>query len=722
MFASARHRIPLGLVLAVVLLPFAVTGQVRAADPAPATALDKLPVTVETYQSVLRLGETIELLGRSRAWQQLWNDPAVKEVRKKAAEEFAKDGNEGAAALRAFLAEPANAELPALALDAVSNEVFVSTGAGTGDLLSLSQELLGGARYGPAFQKLLGGDVDDPNLARIRIVLKSLSEKPERLRIPDLLIGFKVSDAAKVKAQLKRLDPIVTAALADTPLKGRSKRAKVDEDEFLVLELDGSLVPWEMVPIAMFEEKEGEFAPLLKHLKSLKLTVAIGVRQGYLLVAIGPSTEQLAKFGGPGPKLAGRPEFKPLTESAGKPLTAVGYTSAALRQAAGATAEDVLGFGEVIKAGLEQADLPDDLRKAIEKDAEALLKAVAKDIAKAGAATSFSFRTARGWETYAHDYTPPAAGEPRPLTLLNHLGGDPLMAAVWRSGTTVDDYRAAVKWTKIIAGHVEQVALVKAPDAEPIIKTVRQEIYPVLKELSDVTERLWLPALADGQEGVVLDAKWTSKQWHAAMPPADRPLPLLELGVVVGVSDRAKLEKALEGYRVGVNKLLNKAREVAPPGTIPEFEIPRPKVETKGGRTFAHYPLPAGLGVDEQFQPTGGLSDKVAVLTLSRGHADRLLTETPFTAGLTPFTARKAADSAFYLNWAGLIDATGPWVDFGARMAAAEGDAKKNEVTAMKVLGVLKIFRKYGSVTYRQNGATVTHSEAVFQDVTAVEK
>ncbi len=718
MFAFVRYRIPLCFALAAAL-PVAATGPVRAADPAPTTALHKVPATAETYHSVLRLGETIELLGRSRAWQQLWNDPVVKDLRKKAMEKFSEPGNNEAAALRAFLAEPANAELLGLLLDAASHEVFVSTGAGTGDLLSLGQELAGGARYGPALQKLLGQG-GDPNTARIRIVLQGLAERPERVRVPELLIGFKVSDAAKVKTQLKRLDPLVAGALADTPLKGRSKRATVDGDEFLVLELDGSLIPWDQVPIAMFEEKEGEFAPLIKHLKGLKLTVSIGVRQGYLLVAVGPSTDQLAKFGGPGPKLAGLPEFKPLAELAGKPLTAVGYTSAAVRRATGVTAEDVTAYGDVLKAGLEHADLPDDVRKAIEKDGEALLKSIAKDITKPGAATSFSFRTARGWETYAHDYSPAAAGESRPLTLLNHLGGDPLMAAVWRSGTTVDDYRAAVKWAKIIAGHVEKVAIAKAPDAEPIIKSVRQEIYPVLQELSDVTERLWLPALADGQEAVVLDAKWSSKQWHAALPTG-RPMPLPELGIVVGVSDREKLEKALEGYLAGANKLLGKVRELAPPGSIPEFEIPRPKVETKGGRTFAHYPIPAGLGVDEQFQPTGGLSDKVAVLALSRGHADRLLTETPLSSGLAPF-ARKTADSAFYFNWAGMVDTAAPWVDFGLRAAAPGGDAKQNEEVARKVIGALKIFRKYGSVTYRQNGVTVTHSEAVFQDVPAVEK
>jgi len=718
MLVSARHRIPRLLVLAAVLLAIAGPGRAQAADPTPATtALDKVPTDVDSYQSFLHIGETIQTIGRSQAWQQLWADPAVKALWQKARESLAMPvGDNGP--LFKFITDPANASLPALALDAVSNEVFMYAGAGTGDLLSLLQELVGGARYGPAFQQLLGANPGDMNTARLRILLQMLNEKPERARIPDMVVGFKVSDSNAVKAQLKRLDPVIASALADTPLKGRSKRVKVDGDEFLVLELDGSLVPWDKVPLGMFEEKEGEFAPLVKHLKAMKLTVAVGVRQGYLLVAVGSSTAHLAKFGGAGPKLASRPEFKPLAVAAGKPLTAVGYTSATFRQAIGTTKDDITGFNDAIKALLEHAELPEKLSKAIEKDAEALFQSVAKEyVAKAGASVSFSFRTSRGWESYAHDYTPPAPGKPRPLTLLNHLGGDPLMAAVWRSRTTVEDYRGLVKWVGIFAGHAENVAIAKSPDAEPIVKMFQQEIVPVLKELSDITEKLWIPALADGQEGFVLDAKWTSKQWHAALPETDRPMPLPEIGIIVGVSDRAKLEQALEGYRLGVNKLVAKAQALAPPGAVPEFEIPRPKIETKAGRTFAHYPIPPQLGLDEQFQPTGGLSDTVGVLTLSRGHANRLLTETPFAAALTPFAGRQTADSVFYFNWAGMVDAAAPWVGYGIRQAAPEADRKQAEQVALKVIAALKLFREYGSATYREGGATVTHSEAVFQDL-----
>ena len=98
------------------------------------------------------------------------------------------------------------------------------------------QEVVGGVRYGPLFQQLQGANNDDVNRSRARIALQILAEKRERLRIPVLVIGFKVSDPAKIAAQLKRLDPLLADALKDTPLKGRSERIKIESDEFPHLE------------------------------------------------------------------------------------------------------------------------------------------------------------------------------------------------------------------------------------------------------------------------------------------------------------------------------------------------------------------------------------------------------------------------------------------------------------------------------------------------------
>lgn len=710
---SARRMLVGTAVWSALLL--ALPQGALAADPAAGTALEKVPADAELFFTMLRMGETVATIGKSRAWQQLWNEPEVKELWKKALDAYNTDDNP----LKKFLADPENKELPALAADAVSQEVFLSLGAGTGDLIGMLQEMLGGFRYGPAFQKLLNQNGDDADRTRIRLILQALSKNPERLRVPEILIGFKVSDAAKVKAQLKRLDPLLAGALADTPLKGRSKRVKVENDEFLALELDGSLVPWDQVPLAMYEDKEGEFAPLLKRFKTMKLSVAVGVRQGYLLLAIGNSTAAIAQFGGKGPFLTSRDEFKPLAKAAGRPLTLVSYSSAKLLQAIATKPEDVLGFGDLAKAGLGQLPVPDDVRKPLEKDIDGLLKAIANGLKKPGAEMAFSMRTARGWESYDYDYTPAGSEPARPLTLLNHLGGSPLMAVVWRSGTTVEDYKAFAKWVGAFTGHIEKIALAISPDAEPFVQTYRKDILPILKELGGITEKLWIPALADGQEAIVLDAKWTSKEWHSALP-ADRELPMLEFGIVLGVSDAAKFKEALQSYRKTLNKLIVKASELDPTGSIPAFEIPEPKVDLKNGNTFAYYPIPAFLGIDKQFQPTGGLSANTAVLALSRQHAERLLSPSPLQTDLVPLAdLKRPLDSAFYFNWAGFVTAAGPWVGFLTQQFAPEERRAEIEKMAVKVMGLLRVFRSYGSATYREGGATIIHSEAVFQDIPA---
>lgn len=712
---SARLR---GLFLLFALVP----APALAADPKPSeTALSKVPADAEFYSSTLRLGETIQIIGKSQLWQQTWNDPTIQEFVKKFHEQA---GGEGLAPILKFFADPANAELPALALDAFSNEIFAYSGAGTGELLALFQELVGGARYGPAFQQLLNqGGGGDPTRERARIVLLSLSEKPERVRLPDMVLGFKVSDPAKVSAQLKRIDPLLNDALKDSPLKGRVKRVKIGDDEFLTLNLDGSLVPWDEVPLKMFEDKEGEFDRLLKHFKQMKLTISLGVKEGYLLVSVGHSTDGLAKFGGAGPKLISRPELKPISAAAaaGKPITSISYAAAKLREPVATTAEDIQGYVDLAQGLLDQAMLPDDLSKAVMKDVKALAKEYTSTLVKPGAVVLYSFRTGRGWETFSYDYTP-TAGPPqtKPLTLLNHVGGAPLIAAVWRSGTTIEDYRNAVKWISVFGDHGVKIISNKAPEAAPVVEMVQKDIFPLLKEMSGITEKLWFPAL-DGQEGIVIDAKWTSKQWHAALPETKIPLPMLEFGVVLGVSDAAKLQDALEGYRVTVNKIIAKVQELAPPGSIPAFEIPKPTVEKKAGRTFAFYPIPEELGVDKQFQPTGGLSERVAALTLSRGHTERLLDSTPLVANLVPFAdAKKPLDSAFYMNWAGIVNAASPWV-FHAIDSAELGDNKEQaQKIAQRVIRTLRVFQSYGSATYREGGATVTHSEAVFEDVPAL--
>src|SRR5262249_10917700 len=144
-------------------------------------------------------------------------------------------------------------------------------------------------------------------------------------------------------------------------------------------------------------------------------------------------------------------------------------------------------------------------------------------------------------------------------------------------------------------------------------------VLPLLQRLDDTTTKLLIPALRDSGVGFVLDAKWSSKQWLANMPKMDKPLPMLELGLMIGISDAKKFEAALKDYRVTLNELYEKAREASPvKDNIPEFKLPAPETEKSSNGTLMWWPIPEDTGLDKQFLPTIGVGKDVAVLTFSK--------------------------------------------------------------------------------------------------------
>ena len=343
MIALPRIRTLIALAALAVLAP--AVG--RAAEPAPAdTALKLVPADAEVYGATLRLGETVSRIAASNAWQSVWNHPLAQQWREKGWEEFEADETEWAE-VREFFAKPENRDILPLLGDAMSHEVITYTGSGIGDFLSLLQEVGGSMRYGPRIEAIAGGTPEDQIDDRIYYALAALSDDPSRVKMPEIVIGFKVTDPDEVAAQLRRLDPVLKDALKGTPLAGRAKRTKIGGDDFLTLEVDGSLVPWDQIDIAQYESEDGEFDALQKRLKAVKITVTVGVRKGYLLVALGPTGGHVAKFGGPGPKLTTVPEVEALAKYAGKQIVSIGYTSAKLLAAAGTTQDDVLGMGEM---------------------------------------------------------------------------------------------------------------------------------------------------------------------------------------------------------------------------------------------------------------------------------------------------------------------------------------------------------------------------------------
>jgi len=255
-----------------------------------------------------------------------------------------------------------------------------------------------------------------------------------------------------------------------------------------------------------------------------------------------------------------------------------------------------------------------------------------------------------------------------------------------------------------------------------------------------------LPALADGQGGFVLDAKITSTNWfgESNVPQNGRSMPMLEAALVFGVSDAELLRKACVEYRSIADAAVEEARKMNPKDVPADFKLPQPESRGTKDGVITWYKLPPNTGIDEQLLPNSGLNSSVAVMSLSPKTTERLLATSPLvvTAGGPLADKSKPLAGAVVFNFANLMDAATPWIDFAVReitagAAEAGGNglflaenatlaklaADDNPTTKMildqvhTVIDVLKCFRTVESATYLEDGVTVSHSLTVFKDV-----
>ena len=70
--------------------------------------------------------------------------------------------------------------------------------------------------------------------------------------------------------------------------------------------------------------------------------------------------------------------------------------------------------------------------------------------------------------------------------------------------------------------------------AESVFEQVTKIVFPLLKRLDIATGKMLLPAFADGQNALVIDARWTAKKWFPDQPETARPLPMLEIAMIKG--------------------------------------------------------------------------------------------------------------------------------------------------------------------------------------------
>jgi hypothetical protein len=703
------------------LLALSALALLLAAPAAPAQDLSRaaaslkfVPDDVLFYSASLRMREQLEAVMHSKAWARLRDLPAAQMLRQKAEEGLNQPGGP-LAKVKEWYEQRDNRQLLRLLGEMFSDEIFCYGGRDAGDLFTLLGDLQNVQRFAPLAALMEGKDPQRAQspAAQARFILRYLAQNADRIKAPDLVIGFRLRDTKRARAQLRRLDRLVQGLVQQTPqLEGRWSKAKVGGGEFYTLKLDGGLVPWDKVPWQELERRPGELDKLRRKLRELKVSVSVGLRGQFLIVAVGSSRARLKALG-QGGRLAEREEFKRLAPFAGRRLTSISYGSKEWQALELGGGTELGGMPGNVLRQLRALPLPAEQRQRIRKDLRALAKDMAAYMPKPGPTLSFTFLTGKGAESYRFRWGErPARAAGGPLPILEHLGGAPLLFTADRQHTDPEEYRLLVKWVKIAYAYVEDYSIPHVPpEARRQFEKFMRGARPLLARLNRATGKMLLPGLgADNETALVIDAKVTSKKWFRAMPAAKQPLPLPAPALVLSVQDAKLLRQAGREYREVLNGLIALTGKT-------DFRLPPPKVRNVPDGTLYYYPLPGEAGVDKRLAPTAGLGERWLVLSLAPNQAGRLLQPTPLTFNSILLKKHDRPLAVAYVNWAGLVRAATPWVDYALDASGADNAGLDVRGQVHTVLEVLQVVRGYMSVTYVDGGAVVTHGRTAIRDV-----
>jgi len=582
-----------------------------------------------------------------------------------------------------------------------------------------------------------------------RLLAQTLVDNLDLLVVPDVVWGFRTGKADTAKAQLARLESLGRLLVQMNPdFEKAIERRSVAGGEFLVVTLSGAQVPWQELRDELADGLEDSnlvdsagLDKVFERLESLAVVIALGQIGDRVILSVGGSLDHLAKLALPAgvrPGLLTTKPFEPLRRHADKPLTGISFMSGEMAAALATTADDLMSTGEMLAAAAEAGDVSEE---ALEETRQWLADgaaSLATRLPTPGPWLAYAFLADEGYEGYAWDWAGnrPFDGTKR-LDLLDHAGGAPLAVAVLRLKADprfFDDVGAFINRGLDL---LRKYGLPGFDDADfDELGRVDEALAPLATRLAETIRKKILPAIGDGQVGLVLDAKAKVKRPHRDLPSSAEPLPLVEPALALPLADPKLFRDGLSDIFALSDELVAAVRRINPDAVRPDYRVPDPTKDKVDAGTVWTFPLP-NAGLDDQVRPTIGVGETAAVFSLVPAQAIRMLGANRLETGSGPAEFEEPLACAAALDFAGIVDAVRPWVLYAVRYGCAlqrEGQlgpdedltaddeteqAKEALEVAGAVLEAARCFRSAVAASTVKDDALVTHWRNVIRDLPA---
>lgn len=728
----------------------------QAQDPKATNSLKGVPADAAFYGTSLRHKEMLDRVTSSKAYKEMVEHKVLSTAIAQGTglydsqlNNFKTQNPEAWAAMRGFYEQGIE-----LLGDMMSHECFWYGGKGWVEVTPRVQALSN------KFNALASQFAQLPEEERNAKLLEVLDDSEVQkllsdLRTPETVLGFKVTNKQLADDYLTVVAAGVKQAIASNPeaapFARTYRRETVSGGAFHVFTLDMSLLTPDVLAKIGDSTPNGEqvvavINKLKPLLKNWKITISLGRIEDYLLVSISNDNQHLANWG-KGKLLVDSAEFAPLRKASDKKFTDISYTSEAIAALAAnpAALEGQKAQIRQIQEQLAQAgvsgELPiteDSIKKITElylEDMDKLQKLISEQV-NPRASLSFTYDVEEGFETMSYQF-----GEEKnfdgkeELSILSHVGKEPIWFV---AGRAKEDEKSGEVLSYLAHRVLEVVDAIEFGDDEEgkknqeILDKAAEKGKPLVEKFVKITKEKIIPALEDGQSAFILDANLSADRLDPAMPPAEAPLLLPEVAIVIGVSDSGKLREGLKQYLELGRELISAMREVSPEAIPDGATIPDPEVSKEEGGELASYVIPTDQEiVGKILLPTLGLGEEVAVFALHRETAQRLLAESELEAvaeGLEE-SLEKPLAGASQFDFHRLMDLTESYVAYASQLGAFDQAAAATPFSADEVkeqielvLNFLRCYERSTSVTYVEDGATVTKSISVFSDYQADDK
>lgn len=749
------------------------TGTGHADEPGGGVAI--IPQDAAFVSATLRLREQWERFAKSNAFAALKKLPAVQRALDQIEEQKVQPGSP-LSMFATFMELPENQQALELLDDMISNDTFVYGEPSCVKFVELFQKVQRAQQAANILLMARGGEFDldvdldfealdgdddgaaaplregriqpvqmvrtAPDELASRLMLQTLADNTDLIVVPDLVWGFKTTKLPAAESQLKRIEVLIKLFTQANPDLAKSlQRRKVGGGEVVTFTIDGATLPWDDLTREATEGMDGEaLDKVLDRLRSLDLVISLGMIGDRVVFSIGDSAEHLDKLATSGgkPGLVATKPFEPLVSDKGKRITGVSYVSEAMATVLGPSAADIEQLADLADTIAAEADLPEGAAAEARQSLEKMAAGYKKRLPVPGPRMAYSFLADQGYEGYAWDWTRnrPFDGSQR-LDLLEHTGGAPLGAVVFRVKNDPQQFDDIVSWAGMAWNFFTKYVLVKAEDGDrERVGLLQKHLGPLADKLVGTVRTKLLPALADGQIGLVLDAKSRTKRLQAGLPAAAEPLPLTEPAIVLGLDDPKLFREGLSDIFALGDELVDAVREIDPDSVPADYQIKDPEKTKVEAGTIWSWAIDS-TGLDEQIRPAIGVGDDVAVLSLVPKQATRLLADSKLETGSQLSKFEEPLAGAAALDVAGFVDAIQPWIVYLTRLGCVqqrEGgvdreavltkDVENEQATdalaqVATVCEVLKCLRVAVAEAAVKGDATVTHWRNVIRDLPA---